>query len=52
MTLSAEWHVHVITTNHVLDVFVCSTECKAGILFAELADRCQLLDFLAFGDQG
>ena len=52
MALSAEWHVHVITTDHVLDIFVCSTEREAGILFAKLADSCQLLDLLTLRDQG
>ena len=50
MALSAEWHVHVVSTNHVLDVFVSCAKGEAGILFAKLADGWQLLDLFAFRD--
>ena len=51
MTLSAQGHVHVITTNHQVAVLARRAEGKACVLLAELADSCQLLNLLALGNQ-
>ena len=51
MALTAQRHVHVISTNHEVAVLACGAESKAGVLLAELADSSQLLDFLALRNQ-
>lgn len=51
MALSAERHVHILTTDHILIVFTGRAERIAGVLLAKLADRGEFLDLLALGDQ-
>ena len=38
MTLPTERHVHVVSTNHALDVLSSGAECEAGAFLTELAD--------------
>ena len=52
MALSAEGHVHILTSDHVLIVFAGRAERITGILLAELADGGEFLDLLALGNQG
>ena len=52
MALSAKWHVHILTSNHVCVVFAGCAESETRILFAQLADSGQFLDLLALRDEG
>ena len=51
MTLSAERHVHILSTNHRLAVLAGRSESEAGVLLAQLADGGQLLDLFTLWDQ-
>ena len=51
MALTAERHVHILSTNHHVAVLAGRSECVAGVLLAELADGSQLLNLLTLGDQ-
>ena len=49
MAITAEWHVHVLATNHGLAVLACSAEGETRVLLAKLADGCELLYLFTFG---
>ena len=49
---STQRHVHVRATNHGLAGLAGRAEGETGVRSALLADRGQLLDLLALGDQG
>lgn len=51
MAVSAEGHVHVFTSDHVLAVLAGGTESEARVLFAQLADGRQFLNFFALWNQ-
>ena len=51
MALTAERHVHILSTNHHVAVLAGRSERVAGVLLAELADGSQLLNLLTLGDQ-
>ena len=50
MALTAQGHVHVISSDHQVAVPASGAEGKAGVLLAQLAYSSQLLDLLTFGN--
>ena len=46
MALSAQRHIHILTSNHFLGVISSFPEREACTLLAQLANSCQLLDLL------
>jgi len=51
MAVAAQWHIHVVSTNHRLAILARGAERETRILLAQFANRGQLFNFLALRDQ-
>ena len=51
MALTAQRHVHILSPDHRVAILGRRPKREAGILLAQLTNRCQLLYLLALGDQ-
>ena len=51
VTLPAQWHILIDATNHELAMLISGAKSIAGTALADHANRRQLLDLLALGNQ-